>query len=157
DLYFAEGRLSNGPLRKAQRAESRPESAEDFALAERDRQAHPQPTSSRQAGDHRRAARDQKSGAAQFEETIAGRTRTRLLDRIHWIKGILIQEILPAREGFRSWSCRKKAGLELLGCPDFCAAEKRRVLVHDESRRFDVTAQGATSLKFAAFGRENIS
>src|SRR5207249_11972513 len=74
----------------------------------------------------------------------------------HWIKGILIQEILPAREGFRSWFCRKKAGLELLGCPDFCAAEKRRVLVHDESRRFDVTAQGATSLKFAAFGRVNI-
>src|SRR5207245_10959316 len=108
---------------------------------------HHQPTASRQAVNHRRAARDQKSGAAQFEETIAGRTRTRILDTIHWIKGILIQEILPAHEGFRSWSCRKKAGLELLGCPDFCAAEKRRVLIHDESRRLDVTTQGATSLQ----------
>src|SRR5205085_8893918 len=45
----------------------------------------------------------------------------------------------------------------LLWRPDFRAAEKGRVLIHHESRRFDVAAQSATSLKLAAFARENIA
>src|SRR6202030_1977059 len=37
------------------------------------------------------------------------------------------------------------------------AAEKRRVLIYHQPWRFDVASHGASSLKCAACGRENIS
>jgi hypothetical protein len=40
---------------------------------------------------------------------------------------------------------------------DFRASQKRRVLIHHKSRRFDVASQGATRLKRATFCRENIA
>ena len=40
---------------------------------------------------------------------------------------------------------------------DFRTAEKCRILVNHESRYFDVTAQRAARLQFAAFSRENIT
>src|SRR5256885_2195716 len=40
---------------------------------------------------------------------------------------------------------------------DFRAAEKRRILINNESRRFDVPAQSAARRKFAPFSGENVT
>ena len=54
--------------------------------------------------------------------------------------------------------CSKKTDQDrLLRCRDFRTAEKCRILVNHESRCFDVTAQRAARLQFAAFSRENIT
>ena len=39
----------------------------------------------------------------------------------------------------------------------FRAAEKRRILVNDESRRFDVPPQGTARREFATFAGENVT
>jgi hypothetical protein len=44
-----------------------------------------------------------------------------------------------------------------LSRPDLCVAKECRVLINDQPGRFDVTAQCAIRLEFAAFSRENIA
>src|SRR6266404_1857041 len=68
-------KFSHGPVRKAERAESRRKSAEDFAFAGQHRQAHTQRTPSRQASGRGGAPRDQESGTKTVAETNGRRSR----------------------------------------------------------------------------------
>src|ERR1700730_13182957 len=88
----------HGPLRKAERAENWRATAEDFASARQDRQAHAERTASGETSGRGGAARDQKIRASRFEKEIARRTGR----RINLIRKAGMQETQQVRQGLQN-------------------------------------------------------
>src|SRR5207244_12829524 len=87
----------------------------------------------RQARGHLLEGRVERSGSAQFEDTIAGRTRARLLDRIHWIKGIPNPRDLACSRRLSELVLSKKGRIgvtwvsRLLRCRETSRSRPRRI------------------------------
>ena len=157
---------SHGAVRKAERAASWRKPAEGFAFAGGRRPSLAARATTREAGHHRRAARNQESRPSGIRTKVARRTR----GRIELIRNPGNQE---KQNGIDYWKtrfsiqgfCRIRSIRVIRGYKSPCltlwrnfgAAEKSSVLIDNQSRRFDVALQSAAGLKFTTFGGKDVA